>query len=410
MSNDLRIKAALLVAVGAAALYAGYAGRQESLVIGSLFAFGLFNILYSPPGTAIVRYVSVVAIVAALLAGSLWWMVAMFVGWLVWPPAYAVAWALGKRQLEAASPPRIDATADGRGPKIAAVAIIVAVAAGCLAYRFLVGHNLQQTSALFVGLPALLAIVVVLFVAPRSAIGVAAKAVTVGLLVSLVFLGEGILCVLMSAPLFYFVAIAIAAAMQRSSGERLTTLRSCAAMLIVAPLSLEGVFDATTFDRDETVTVSRIVYATPDAIGCALFAPPRFDRALPFYLRAGFPRAVSTRIERGSGPTRWIVTLRGGEMHLDGMEPRAGDLVLELEELRPGFARWRAASDSSHMTHFLAWRDAAVRWERVGPDATNVTWTLRYRRGLDPVWYFGPPERYAVQLAASYLIDAVATP
>jgi hypothetical protein len=97
-------------------------------------------------------------------------------------------------------------------------------------------------------------------------------------------------------------------------------------------------------------------------------------------------------------------------MRLNGMEPRTGDLVLELEETRPGFVRWRAVSDSSHMTHFLTWREAVVQWEAIDAQTTKVTWTLRYRRDLDPSFYFGPMERYAVQLAAGYLIDAVATP
>jgi hypothetical protein len=39
-----------------------------------------------------------------------------------------------------------------------------------------------------------------------------------------------------------------------------------------------------------------------------------------------------------------------------------------------------------------------------------VRWTIRYRRDLDPAWYFGPWERYAVRLAGNYLIDNVATP
>ena len=45
-------------------------------------------------------------------------------------------------------------------------------------------------------------------------------------------------------------------------------------------------------------------------------------------------------------------------------------------------------------------------------DATHtaVVWTLHYTRGLDPEWYFGPLERYAVRLAAGYLIDNLATP
>jgi hypothetical protein len=62
------------------------------------------------------------------------------------------------------------------------------------------------------------------------------------------------------------------------------------------------------------------------------------------------------------------------------------------------------------MTHFLDWREAVVQWEPADAHTTKVTWTLRYRRGLDPSWYFGPMERYAARLAAGYLIDSVATP
>jgi hypothetical protein len=97
-------------------------------------------------------------------------------------------------------------------------------------------------------------------------------------------------------------------------------------------------------------------------------------------------------------------------MRIDGIEPRAGDLILVLEESRPGRVRWRAVADDSHMTHFLSWREAIVQWESVDAHATKVAWTLRYRRGLDPSWYFGPWERYAARLAAGYLIDSVATP
>jgi hypothetical protein len=170
------------------------------------------------------------------------------------------------------------------------------------------------------------------------------------------------------------------------------------------------VTDATSFNRDEWVSETRIVHASPQAIERAMFEPPRFDRVLPLYLRAGFPRPIATRLERDAGGTRMVIRFRGGEMRLDGIEPRIGDLTLDLEETRPGLVRWRAVGDDSHMTHFLSWREARVQWEPVGADTTRVTWTLRYRRSLDPAWYFGPWERYATRLAAGYLIDSVATP
>jgi hypothetical protein len=230
--------------------------------------------------------------------------------------------------------------------------------------------------------------------------------------VSLLFLGEGVLCVAMSAPLFYAIAIAIASSMEsRPTKEPASrTLFSYVMVLTVIPMSLEGVTPFTTLNREETVAESRIIHARPAAVERALFEAPRFERVLPLYLRAGFPSPVSTRIDQSHDRTRWVIQMRGGEMRLNGMEPRTGDLVLELEEMRPGFVRWRAVSDSSHIPHFLTWREAVVQWEAIDAQTTKVTWTLRYRRDLDPSFYFGPMERYAVQLAAGYLIDAVAAP
>ena len=291
--------------------------------------------------------------------------------------------------------------------------IIISVAVAVIAYFALRANHLQQTSALFVGIPALAAIAVVFGVSPKTATGVACKAVTIALLISLLFLWEGVLCVLMSAPLFFLIAILVARFVQfvrEPERDRIITLRSYAFLLALVPMSLEGVTGLTTIDRDESVTVSRVVDAPSGAVAGALLAPPRFDRALPLVLRGGFPAPLASRIERDASGTRWVIEMRGGEMFLNGMEPRTGDLTLQLAESRPGVVRWRALSDTSHMTHFLAWRDIVVRYEAVDGNRTRVTWTIRYERGLDPAWYFGPMERFAVRWAADYLIDAVATP
>jgi hypothetical protein len=339
-------------------------------------------------------------------------MVVVFLAWLLWPPAYLVAWALGR---DASAAPKGDGPSVAHpvtGARVATAAIISAVAIASFAYRAIVAGHLEQTAALFIGVPAILAIVVVFAVSPRSTTGVACKAVTIGLLVSLLFLWEGVLCVVMSAPLFYAVAVAIGAAAARARGGFGTTQStlSCLALLAILPLSLEGVTGSTTLDRDELVGATRIVRASPEVVGRAVLDPPRFDRTLPLVLRAGFPWPESTRVDHDADSVRLVIRLRGGEMRINGMEPRAGDLILQLEESRPDSVRWRVIADGSHMTHFLMWREAAIRWEPAEDGATKVTCTLRYDRGLDPAWYFGPLERYAATLAAGYLIDAVATP
>jgi hypothetical protein len=397
---------AAVVGPSGAASWPGGGGWKAALIV-----FGLYNAVVAVPGTFAVRAGTVVLTVVALAFWPASAGVSLLLSWFLWPPAYMAGWALAKESRLQGESGDAAAESSGRSARMAVAAIIGTVAVGSFAYRLIVAHDLQQTAALFIGIPALMAILVVVAVSPRSATGVACKAVTVGLLVSMLFLHEGVLCVLMSAPLFFLVAIAIASIMQglRERGGH-TTMYSCAVAVLMVPLSLEGITSYTSFNREELVSETRVIAAPAVDVAHALFAPPRFDRRLPPYLRAGFPMAVTTRIERLAGATRWIIRVRGGEMRINGMEPREGNLVLELEESRPGLVRWRVVSDDSHMTHFLFWREIIVRWHEVMPGRTEITWTLRYERGLDPAWYFGPWERYAVHLAAGYLIDAVATP
>ena len=302
-----------------------------------------------------------------------------------------------------------------RQAQLRLVGVVVALAAATITYRLSAGHSLvtrgsgvglEQTAALFIGIPALLATAAV-FIPTRSAKGVACKSVTIGLLISLIFLGEGLLCVLRSAPLFYLVALVVGAFLDgtRRSESRHNIL-SCLAALSLVPMSLEGVMPITTIPRNSVVSATRIVHAPAAAVSAALIDPPRFDRPLPSLIAKGFPRPMSTEVD---GDVIRIA-MRGGEMKLNGMEPRTGTLVLERVDVRPGVIRWLATSDDSHMRHFLTWQSSEVEWQAIDAQTTRVTWSVRYRRDLDPAWYFGPMERFAVRLAAGYLIDSVATP
>lgn len=406
MPKELGLRAA---AVAVILVAFALATVRDAFAIG-LVVFGIVNAALPLPGTLGVRIAAMAATMAALVAPEPGRALFAIVAWLAWPPAMLVAWAIARRRDDEAGD--APAASSGHHSRVALAAIIAAVSVAAMAFRLIVMQGQDQTAALFVGIPALVAVVVIFAVSPRSAKGVAFKAVTVGLLVSLIFLGEGVLCVLMSAPLFYGIALVVVLVVEagrRQFPRHDSRTITCVAALAILPLALEGVTGATTIGRESSVTVTRVVDAPEEAVQRALFETPRFDRTLPPYLRAGFPRPEMTRIERGPVP-RWVIRMRGGEMRLDGMEPRAGDLVLALDAVSSRMVRWRAVSDDSHMTHFLRWRESTVTWAPVGAGATSVTWTLTYSRDLDPSWYFGWWERYAASLAADYLITAVATP
>ena len=413
MYTENRLRFVLTLALLVAGIFRYPSGNLHTpfvrwMVLGWV-AFGILNVILAARGTFWLRMAAV---------GTSFWALLTLHGdrtlvilvWLIWPPAFMVANLLARKSETVPGKSRPEPTATIRA-RITLAAIILAVTIAALLYRTLVAHNVQQTAALFVGVPAILALFVAFAISPDSAVGVACKAVTIGLLVSLLFLGEGILCIAMSAPLFYAIAILIALVMKVAARRRQPPmLCTCALLLAILPMSMEGVTDVATFSREESIVVTKIVQSPAQDVERALIATPRFERARPLYLRAGFPNPISTVTEKTSGNDRWVIRFRGGETRLNGTEPRIGDLVLELEEKRPGLLRWRAVSDSSHMTHFLDWRGASVQWEAIDTRTTKVTWRLEYRRGLDPAWYFGPMERYAVRLAAGYLIDSVATP
>jgi hypothetical protein len=279
--------------------------------------------------------------------------------------------------------------------------IILASLAGTLAYKLEVGHNLEQTSLLFIGIPAAIAIICVITPQPRSAAGTALKAVTLFIGISGIFLGEGFICILMASPIFYLVAVVIGIARDRAKNN--ATIVSCLIFIAMIPISSEGVRPGMSFNRDGIVIAERTIAATSEQVKAALNAPPRLNGKLPFYLRLGFPRPVRADFQGSGVGAREIIHFAGGE-------GKPGDLVLEVTEATNQQIRWRSISDSSHVAHWLKWEESSVRWSAVDTTHTRVQWTLRYRRLLDPAWYFGPWERYGARLTADQLIQDAATP
>lgn len=279
--------------------------------------------------------------------------------------------------------------------------IIAAAVSASVYYHLLVLGRLEQTSALFIGIPALIAAICVLTRKPNSAVGTAIKAVTLFLCIAALLLGEGFVCILMAAPIFYMVAIVIGCAIDHT--RKRGHIYSCMLLVFVLPLTIEGTTPALSFARQEQVVEERIIAASPQQVEAALFAPPRLGSKLPVYLRLGFPRPVGATLSGARPGDKYVIHFAGGE-------GKPGDLTLEIKEHRPGLLSLNAVSDTSHVAHWLRWEESRVEWEPIDASHTRVRWTLRYARLLDPAWYFKPWERYAVRLTAQQLIADAATP
>jgi hypothetical protein len=288
------------------------------------------------------------------------------------------------------------------GAQWTVIALAIAVTGGALLYRFLMHENLGHSAAMFLGVPAVLAIVLALTPKAKSVTGGILKGITLALLLIAPLLGEGYVCILFAAPVFYLVGIVIGLVADWFQSKRTTSM--CFSALLLAPMCMEGVIPQLTWNRMQTVEVSRVVNAPEPAVAESLSHSPQIEAKLPAFLRIGFPRPLRVSGEGlAAGSTRTI--------HFSGAEgDPAGDLQMKVAYSSANYVRFETVSDASKLTQWIRWESSEVRWRRVDATHTLVYWRINYDRQLDPAWYFAPWERVAVREAAKYLIAANATP
>jgi hypothetical protein len=277
--------------------------------------------------------------------------------------------------------------------------VLVALVAASYAFRLLGDFELEHTSLVFIGIPALLAWIVASSAPPKTAMGSVMRTTTLALLISWIFLGEAFVCVLMAAPIFYLIGGFIGLAKLKSESRGRTGVMA----ILLLPLALEGTHPVLSTARERQVVVEGVVAAAMDDVRATLAATPRFDRDLPLLFTLGFPMPVQPSGDGLEPGDRRVIPFAHGGHH-------PGDLVLEVMESTPTRVRFAVVSDDSYITHWLSWREAVVELADVGDGRTHVRWTLRYARRLDPSWYFDPLENYGVTLAGQYLFSTLTTP
>lgn len=289
------------------------------------------------------------------------------------------------------------------------IALAIGLTGASIGVRIIQDVHLGQTAVLFVGLPAILAIAVVLTPPARTATGVILKTATIVMLLAGILLGETLICMLIASPLVYLVGFAIGAPIDRARRAKARGQSGARYHVIIAAVllaGLEGAVPGLDVPRHAEVTVTRHIDASPAQVRAALARRPDFDRRRPPLLRIGFPQPIGAAGAGLAVGDRRMVVIRGAGHHGTTV---TGRLVMDVTASTPGGVTFTTVEDTSRIADWLTWNESVVTWEADGT-GTRVSWTLRYERELAPSWYFGPVQRGAVHLTAGYLIDALATP
>ncbi|MFF5212052.1 hypothetical protein [Streptosporangium sp. NPDC000396] len=278
-----------------------------------------------------------------------------------------------------------------RMARVIVAGMLVALFAAFLLYRVLHAGHLEQTALFYVGIPAVIAVTVVLTAKPRSATGMIMATMTVGLALAGPLLGEGIVCLVMSAPLFYFVGLLIGLVAD-AVRDRGTNAFVVPVLLLAA---IGGGAEVTGPSRAGEATATRAI--TGVDVEKALAAAPGFGPIESPFLKLGFPRPVRAEGEGLEvGALREITFTPRRSLGIGAVaEPRS--MTLRVEKRAPGRVTFAVVRDTT-VARWLDLREAEFAWTE-----GRLAVTLRYRRTFDPGWYFGPLQRYAVGEAADYL-------
>ncbi|MFY0600875.1 MAG: hypothetical protein JXR03_14470 [Cyclobacteriaceae bacterium] len=273
--------------------------------------------------------------------------------------------------------------------KIKLYILVGILAITSLVYRLLVINHFEQTTLLFIGLPALLTVLVVKFVdTPKSVYGVTFKVITLFLLMSGILLGEGIVCIIFAAPLFYGVAALIIFVSNKfKDNNKLNAI-------LFAPLF---VFGSVLLETKQTNTVVVSYEVAKDVSLNNLNTSPDFMRNMPSFFKIGFPKPI---LIDGTGLSKGDYRKIEFESSTKGI----GVLHLAVAEKGKDKVVFNVVSDDTHINHWLSWKKVIITLNQDESGANTVVWTTMYECNLNPSWYFEPLERIAIYQSTNHLI------
>lgn len=283
--------------------------------------------------------------------------------------------------------------------------MITVIVIGAGFYISIIFHNrLDASAAFYIGLPALIAVLMIMTNPSSSPMGATMKGITLTLLLSVPLLQEGFICVIFVTPLFYGVgAIAAYIYTNMKNNKHDKPIQAYAPVLLLAIVALEGTSEQLSFERDTVVTVEQVIAAPADTVAARLQQPAQFRGEVPLFLRI-FPQPADAVVDGDTQRLHFVYY-----KHI-WFNAKAGDVVFRVTDRGDNFIDSQVTSDSSYLHMYLDWKRSRVDWQALDATHTRVSWTIRYARKLDPAWYFAPLEEYAVEKVGEMLINNLATP
>ena len=295
--------------------------------------------------------------------------------------------------------------------KILLIAVSIAVLS--IIVRLLIEYRFDKSALLYVGIPFLVSLILIKIRNPTEQISWKRRYANrlidafIIMLGSSVVLFEGFLCVVMFMPI-YLVIILIMFLIEASNEHLKKRDRSTFGIHILPFLivisSFEGISADLSHDRNEVVTVSRVVQMSVADIKHNLIKPIDLNKQRPWFLEL-FPMPYAIKAE----------SLQPGDVHEINFRyyrwfvsnVHEGKMLLEISEVDETRVKTTFLDDTSYIGHYMQLTGTEILLDKIDDNKTKITLTINFKRTLDPYWYFAPLERYGVSKAADFLIAEI---
>ena len=280
--------------------------------------------------------------------------------------------------------------------------------------RLVLDSRFATTSLFYCLVPYIIGVILYLFVPQPKGwskvkrIGRHLLATIIVMLASSAIIFEGFLCVLFAAPIYIFFALLAFAVMpNRDDPERFKqadVFKASFVPLAVMVISIEGLTDTTSFPREEVITRTHVLNLTPEQIHANLAKPVHLEEGRSKFLSI-FPlpdRIDAPAFAQGQTHTAYFTYRRWGFTNV-----HRGETQLHIKTVEPLLVETEITKNTSYFSHYLTIHGTRIEMAPQTDGRTAVSLTIRYRRDLDPAWYFGPMQRRAIGESADYLLANV---
>ena len=282
------------------------------------------------------------------------------------------------------------------GPKPVWIRYMMILGVVTLLTRLALDSRFATTSFFYCLIPFVIGLILYIFIPQPKGWSVGKRigrhllATIIVMLVSSALLFEGFICVIMAAPIYiFFAVIAIAATPNKPDPDRYKqsdVFRMSIVPLAVIIISIEGMTESTSFPREESITRTHIVSLTPEQIHANLARPVHLDAERSKFLSL-FPlpdRVDAPSFTQGATHTAYFTYRRWGFTNV-----HKGETSIHMKTVKPLLVETEVTKNTSYFSHYMTVHGTKIEMLPLADGNTRVDLTIRYRRTLDPAWYFG---------------------